>query len=86
VSEDVAIAVNNDEHAARLVLDELRLALGNTRPNKFMIPCLAALICVMFLHWETPATLAIWFGIVMVSLIPMQVISHAFITSQPDPP
>jgi two-component system cell cycle sensor histidine kinase PleC len=85
VSEDVTIAVNNDEHAARLVLDELRLALGNTRPNKFMIPSLAALICVMFLQWETPATLAIWFGIVMVGLVPMQVISHAFLRRQPNP-
>ena len=81
-----AAAADKDEQAARLALDELRLALGNTRPNKFMIPSLAALICVMFLRWETPATLAIWFGIVIVGLIPMQVVSHAFLRRQPDPP
>src|SRR6185312_676868 len=34
----------------------------------------------------TPATLAIWFGIVIVGLIPMQVVSHAFLRRQPDPP
>jgi two-component system cell cycle sensor histidine kinase PleC len=74
-----------DEQAARLALDEMRLALGNTRPNKYMIPCLTALICVMFLHWETPLTLATWFGIVIVGLIPMQVVAHQFLRQQPDP-
>jgi len=85
VSEHVATTTGHDEQAARLALDEMRLALGNTRPNKFMIPCLAALICVMFLHWEKPLTLAIWFGIVIAGLIPMQIIGHAFLKRQPDP-
>ena len=83
--EHVAIAAGQDEQAARLTLDEMRLALGNTRPNKFMIPCLAALICVMFLHWEKPVTLAIWFGIVIIGLVPMQIVGHAFLKRQPDP-
>jgi two-component system cell cycle sensor histidine kinase PleC len=85
VTDTAAIATLKDEQAARLALDELRLALGNTRPNKFMIPCLAALICVMFLHWETPLTLVTWFGIVIVGLVPMQVVVHGFLRRQPDP-
>ena len=79
------IATENDEPAARLALDELRLALGNTRPNKFMIPALAALICVMFLHWETPLTLATWFAIVVVGLVPMQIVAAAFLKREPPP-
>jgi two-component system cell cycle sensor histidine kinase PleC len=85
VSQATAIAPASDEQAARLALDELRLALGNTRPNKFMIPCLAALICVMFLHWETPATLATWFAIVVVGLVPMQIVAAAFLKREPPP-
>ena len=85
VSQPTAIAEGSDEQAARLALDELRLALGNTRPNKFMIPCLAALICVMFLHWETPATLATWFAIVIVGLVPMQIVASQFLKREPPP-
>src|SRR5690242_2090004 len=85
MSQATAIAPASDEQAARLALDELRLALGNTRPNKFMIPCLAALICVMFLHWETPLTLATWFAIVVVGLVPMQIVAAAFLKREPPP-
>ncbi|MGN6149686.1 MAG: sensor histidine kinase [Rhizomicrobium sp.] len=85
MSEQFALAAGKDEQAARLALDELRLALGNTRPNKFMIPCLAALICAMFLHWETPATLATWFAIVIVGLVPMQIVAAAFLKREPPP-
>lgn len=85
MSQPTAIAEGSDEQAARLALDELRLALGNTRPNKFMIPCLAALICVMFLHWETPVTLATWFAIVIVGLVPMQIVASQFLKREPPP-
>src|ERR1700761_4543104 len=50
-----------------------------------MIPSLAALICVMFAHWESPARLLTWFGIVIVGLVPMQLISPAFFRADPQP-
>jgi two-component system cell cycle sensor histidine kinase PleC len=86
VLQSTAIVTESEEQASRLALDELRLALGNTRPNKIMIPCLAALICVMFLHWETPATLATWFAIVVAGLVPMQFVAAAFLKQELPPP
>jgi two-component system cell cycle sensor histidine kinase PleC len=83
VLQSTAIATESDEQASRLALDELRLALGNTRPNKIMIPCLAALICAMFLRWETPETLATWLAIVVIGLVPMQIVAMRFLKQEP---
>jgi len=85
VSEQFEIAGGEQGQAARLALDELRLALGNTRPNKFMIPALGLLICVMFAPWESWGTLATWFGLVVAGLIPIQFVAAAFLRQEPPP-
>ena len=35
----------------KLALDQLDLALRNLRPNAWLMPVLAAVICVMFRQW-----------------------------------
>jgi two-component system, cell cycle sensor histidine kinase PleC len=68
--------------AAQLALDELRLALRSTRPNIWMIPCLGALVCLLFSHWVPLRLLALWAGIVIAGLVPQQIIAHAFLKDE----
>ncbi|HEX4861359.1 MAG TPA: hypothetical protein VFV07_08985, partial [Rhizomicrobium sp.] len=72
------------ERAGKLRLDQLALALRNLGPNHFLMPMFAAIICVMYLRWESPARLEIWFAILTVSVIPLGLVSHRFRKGLPD--
>ncbi len=62
----------------KLALDQLGLALRNLRPNVWLMPVLAAIICLMFRQWIEPAKLIVWFASVTLTGIPLGVICHRF--------
>ncbi len=62
----------------KLAQDQLGLALRNLRPNAWMMPALAAVVCVMFHQWIAPSQLAIWFGLVVVTCVPLAVVTRRF--------
>jgi two-component system, cell cycle sensor histidine kinase PleC len=78
-----AIAAAQAEQHARLAMDELRIALNNTRPNKWIIPIIGALLCVMFAHWVSIPILATWMALVIASLVPMQLVGVIFLKRDP---
>jgi two-component system, cell cycle sensor histidine kinase PleC len=60
----------------KLVIHQLGLALRNLKPNAWMMPALAAVICVMFHAWIGWPRLLTWFGIVLVTCVPLAVVAH----------
>ena len=74
-------SVKDTEAGAReqtLVLDQLGLALRNLKPNAWMMPALAAVICIMFHTWIGWPRLMMWFGIVIATCVPLGVVAHRF--------
>jgi two-component system cell cycle sensor histidine kinase PleC len=62
----------------KLAQDQLGLALRNLRPNAWMMPALAAVICVMFHQWIAPSRLAIWFTLVVTTCVPLAIVARRF--------
>jgi two-component system cell cycle sensor histidine kinase PleC len=50
----------------KLALEQLRLALRSLKPNCWLMPVLAAVVCVIFARWISPALLVSWFLLVAV--------------------
>ncbi|MEJ0042084.1 MAG: HAMP domain-containing sensor histidine kinase [Rhizomicrobium sp.] len=67
----------------KLVLDQLGLALRNLRPNAWMMPALAAVICVMFHQWLPTGRLILWFAVVAVAGIPLALVSRRYGAGMP---
>ncbi|MEI9994724.1 MAG: HAMP domain-containing sensor histidine kinase [Rhizomicrobium sp.] len=67
-----------DEHERKLVLDQLGLALRNLRPNAYVMPVLAAVICVMFHQWIAAPRLALWFSLVVLTCTPLAIVARRF--------
>jgi len=61
-----------------LVLDQLGLAMRNLKPNAWMMPALAAVICVMFDQWIAWPRLLTWFAIVAATCLPLGAAAHVF--------
>lgn len=78
-------AANRGEQSARLALDELRIALNNTQPNKWIIPVLGTILCVMFSRWVSIPVLAAWMAVIVAGLAPMQLIGATFLKRDPPP-
>ena len=72
------------ERAAKLVLDQMALALRNLAPNHWLMPVFTAIICVMFWRWIAPARLIGWFAAVTLSVIPLAVASSMFRRHMPN--
>jgi hypothetical protein len=62
----------------KLVQDQLGLALRNLRPNAWMMPALAAVICVMFHQWIAAPRLLLWFTIVAAACVPLGIVSRRY--------
>jgi two-component system, cell cycle sensor histidine kinase PleC len=62
----------------KLALDQLGLALRNLRPNAWLMPVLAAIICLMFRQWVETSRLVSWFAIVTMTGIPLGIMCHLF--------
>src|SRR6185503_491536 len=70
----------------RLELALLRGVLDNLKPNRLMMPIFAAAICLMFAPWVKPATLCLWYGLVLASLLPQLLVSRMLPAGNPPPP
>jgi len=74
-----------EERQAKLTLDQLALALRNLRPNHYLMPVFAAVIALMFSRWVVASRLEIWFAILVLSVIPLGVVTYAFRRGAPEP-
>jgi len=80
--------MSGGEHAAALerveqrdnwlALEQLRLALGNLKPNVVAMPLFAAIMCVMFSKWVALPTLLLWFSFVVIGGVPLGFIAFQF--------
>ncbi|MEI9991403.1 MAG: histidine kinase dimerization/phospho-acceptor domain-containing protein [Rhizomicrobium sp.] len=68
----------------KLVLDQLGMALRNLQPNAWMMPALAAVICILFHQWLPAGRLALWFAIVVVGGIPLALVSRSYGARMPE--
>src|SRR5215469_506305 len=62
----------------KLALEQLRLALKNLKPNCWMMPLLAVIICVMFADWVSVPVLAFWFALVAIGGSYLGIVAFAF--------
>jgi len=62
----------------KLVLDQLGLALRNLRLNVWMMPALAAVVCVMYSRWLPLPRLAAFFAVVVVACVPLAFVAQRF--------
>ncbi|HEY6578789.1 MAG TPA: histidine kinase dimerization/phospho-acceptor domain-containing protein, partial [Rhizomicrobium sp.] len=69
----------------KLALEQLRLALRNLKPNCWMMPLLAAVICVMFTRWIGAGVLVFWFALVAIGGAYLGVVAYDFARRKPDP-
>lgn len=68
----------------RLALDQLRLALQNLRPNCWVMPVLAAIVCVMFHRWIATPVLVSWLALVTIGGSYLGVVVYIFPREQRD--
>src|SRR5205814_10023064 len=66
----------------KLALEQLRLALKNLKPNCWLMPLLAAVICVMFARWISLPVLVSWFAMVAVGGSYLGVVVYRFLASE----
>jgi two-component system cell cycle sensor histidine kinase PleC len=69
---------------ANLALEQLRLALKNLKPNHWLMPVFAAIICVMFARWVSRPLLLVWFAMVTVGGAPLGYVAVRFLRLPPD--
>jgi two-component system cell cycle sensor histidine kinase PleC len=84
---DVAIAAALSRNATaeakdRLVLDQLRIALQNLKPNHFLMPTFGAIMCLMFARWIDVRWLAIWYTALIAGVIPLAIVSQRFLRAE----
>jgi len=61
---------------SRLALSMLRGVLDNLKPNRVMMPLFALGVCAMFSPWVKFGTLASWYAIVLMGLVPQFLVSR----------
>ncbi|HEX3431181.1 MAG TPA: HAMP domain-containing sensor histidine kinase [Rhizomicrobium sp.] len=69
----------------KLALEQLRLVLRNLKPNCWLMPAFAAVICLIFSRWISPAVLVFWFALVAVGGAYLGVVVYAFQRKQREP-
>jgi two-component system cell cycle sensor histidine kinase PleC len=68
----------------KLAMDQLRLVLRNLRPNYWLMPIFAAIICVIFAQWVSTPTLMLWWGAVAICGVPSGVIARRLLAEEND--
>jgi two-component system cell cycle sensor histidine kinase PleC len=76
---------NAAEAKDRLVLDQLRIALTNLKPNHLLMPTFGAIIALMFARWVEVWRLVIWYGALVISVLPLALVSWRFLKAEPAP-
>lgn len=69
----------------KLALDQLRLALSNLRPNCWLMPVLAGVVCFMFARWVGTPLLLFWFALVTVGGSYLGIVAFAFLRHDQEP-
>ena len=70
-----------DPRDSRLALEQLRLALRNMKPNCWLMPAMAAILCVMFARWVPYPVLLFWFFAVAIGGAPLGAAAFLFPTT-----
>jgi two-component system cell cycle sensor histidine kinase PleC len=68
------------DRQSRLALEQLRLALRNLKPNCWLMPIMAAIVCAMFARWVSTSALLTWFAAVTIGGAPLGLVAYAFPT------
>ncbi|HEX3429640.1 MAG TPA: ATP-binding protein [Rhizomicrobium sp.] len=63
----------------RLALEQLRLTLKNVKPNCWLMPLLAMVICVMFARWISVSVLVFWLALVILGGTYLGVVVYTFL-------
>lgn len=67
----------------KLALEQLGLALRGLQPNAWLMPLLAAAICVLFRQWIATPRLVLWFVMVLLTGIPLGIVCNRFGNTEP---
>jgi len=70
--------IGASERDRKLALDQLGLALANLRPNAWIMPALAAVICLLFRQWIDTTHLVVWFTMIVVTGVPLGIVCNRF--------
>ena len=70
----------------KLALEQLGLALRSLQPNAWLMPVLAAVICLLFHRWITTPRLAVWFVMVLLTGIPLGIVCNRYGNTGPGAP
>jgi two-component system cell cycle sensor histidine kinase PleC len=70
---------------SRLQLALLRGVLENLRPNRLMMPVFALAVAAMFSPWVPVSTLALWYALVLASLLPQLLVGRMLPAGNPPP-
>jgi hypothetical protein len=73
------------EQDDKLALEQLRLALRSLKPNCWLMPVFAGILCLMFARWISPAVLIFWFTLVAVGGAYLGVVVYGFLRKEPPP-
>ena len=77
------VAANLDSvRQERLSLELLRLALRNLKPNCWLMPLLACVVCVMFARWISVPMLIFWLFLVTAGGGYLGVVAHCFMGAE----
>jgi two-component system cell cycle sensor histidine kinase PleC len=74
----------NRAQEEKLALEQLRLALRNLKPNCWLMPVLAAVVCVIFARWTSPALLVFWFLLVAIGGAWLGFVAYGFERRSPE--
>jgi two-component system cell cycle sensor histidine kinase PleC len=80
MTAEVAALPDPREKENKLALDQLQMALRNLKPNCWLMPIMAAVLCVLFARWIDHTTLVLWFAVVAVGGAPLGVVAFAYPT------
>lgn len=68
----------------KLAREQLRLALNNLKPNCWLMPLLAVVVCFMFARWISTPVLIFWLALVAIGGSYLGVVAYSFLASSPE--
>jgi two-component system cell cycle sensor histidine kinase PleC len=84
---DMAARLKADPaRSAKLALEQLRLALRNLKPNCWVMPLLAVIMCFMFARWVGTPLLLAWFSMVTVGGAYQGIVARNFLRRTDEAP
>jgi two-component system cell cycle sensor histidine kinase PleC len=78
--QDIAAHNAAPDAQTKLAREQLRLALKNLKPNSWLMPVFAAVMCIMFARWVSVPMLATWFAAVTLGGTPLGFVAIRFLS------